>query len=38
VAALNITATADDCWATVGRRKARLRLLDGHHPEALATP
>jgi hypothetical protein len=38
VAALNITATADDCWATVGRRNARLRLLDGHHPEALATP
>jgi hypothetical protein len=38
VAALTITATADDCWATVGRRNTRLRLLDGHHPEALTSP
>ncbi len=37
VAAMNITATADDCWATLGRRNTRLRLLDGHHPEALTT-
>ena len=37
-AALQITATADDCWATIGRRKTHLRLLDGHHPEALTTP
>jgi hypothetical protein len=37
VAGLTITATADECWATVGRRNARLRLLDGHHPDALAT-
>lgn len=38
VAPLSITATADDCWATVGRRNACVRLLDGHHPEALTTP
>lgn len=38
VATLNITATADDCWATVGRRNARLRLLDARHPEALHRP
>ncbi len=38
IAAMNVTATVDDCWATVGRRNARLRLLDGHHPEALTTP
>lgn len=36
--ALSITASEDDCWATVGRLRSRVRLLDGRHPETLGTP
>ena len=34
--ALTIAASADDCWATVGRRRTRVRLVDGRHPETLS--
>ena len=33
--ALTIAASADDCWAMVGRRRTRVRLVDGRHPETL---
>lgn len=35
---MTITASQDDCWATVGRLRGRVRLVDGRHPEALGAP
>jgi hypothetical protein len=34
-AKLSLTAKADDCWVSVGRKDTGLRLVDARHPQTL---
>jgi hypothetical protein len=34
-AKLSLTAKADDCWVSVGRKNTELRLVDARHPQTL---